>query len=374
MTYKRQVIYWANIKHARGIVNACRAALDAASGTTDANLPALVTDLQKAVFDLDRTDRIAPPIQSQADLTDRFLLDLKSPAQGLKTGFNKLDRIIGGLPAGLFTIAAPPGAGKTTYVHQLADQVAELNEAPVLYFTYEQSPYDLWIKSVARLTKIIGAPVKNESIKEGLSSAKVEEAARTYKRFAKWIKVIEGDRQHTVRRIRLLAQREKMKTGKAPVIVIDYLQILPFDDPTQDKRVAVDSLVSDLRRIARDVGSPVIAISAMSRAEYAKVKMSGFKESGGIEYGTDIAAILTVEKESEDGSERDVALNIIKNRNGRRGKVGMKYDMRHDYFEETDQGFVNYVDTLGKDDEQPAQSKKPKKWNARDQKSSSYRQ
>jgi replicative DNA helicase len=82
---------------------------------------------------------------------------------------------------------------------------------------------------------------------------------------------------------RELAQREKMKTGKAPVLIIDYLQIFPVDDPTQDKRVAVDFLVSDLRRIARDIGSPVIAISAMSRAEYDRVKLSGFKESGGIE-------------------------------------------------------------------------------------------
>lgn len=351
MTYKRQVIAWANIGHARGIGTAFMAALDAAAGEADADLPALVADLQKAVFDLDRTDRIAPPIRSQADLTEGFLLDLANPKPGLKTGFDKLDKIIRGLTPGHFVIAAPPSAGKTTYVLQLADQVAEQNKAPVLYFTFEQSAYDLWIKSIARLTKIAGSPVRNENIKEGLSSAKVEEAAKAYKRFAKWIKVIEGDRQHTVKRIRLLAQREKMKTGKAPVLVIDYLQILPVDDPTQDKRVAVDFLVSDLRRIARDIGSPVIAISAMSRAEYDKVKMSGFKESGGIEYGTDIAAILTVETESDDGAERDVALNIIKNRNGRRGKVGMKYDMTHDHFDETDQGFVNYLDTVGKDAE-----------------------
>ncbi len=124
MTYKRQVIYWANIQHARGIGNAFMAALDAAARTPDANLTALVAELQKAAFDLDRTDRIAPPILSQADLTDRFLLDLANPKLGLKTGFDKLDRIIRGLLHGLFVIAAPPSAGKTTYVLQQADQIA----------------------------------------------------------------------------------------------------------------------------------------------------------------------------------------------------------------------------------------------------------
>ena len=79
--------------------------------------------------------------------------------------------------------------------------------------------------------------------------------------------------------------------------------------------------------------------------------MSGSKEAGGIEYGADIAAIITVEDEDEEGAERTVALNIIKNRNGRRGRVGMKYDMTHDHFEETDSGYLSYLDTLGKDDE-----------------------
>jgi len=348
-TYKRQVSAWANIGHARTIGTAFMTALDAAAGEADADLPALVADLQKAVFDLDRTDRIAPPVLSQADMTDRFLLDLSNPTPGLKTGFSHLEKIIRGLPPGIFVIAAPPSAGKTTYVIQLADQVAQLNKTPVLFFSYEQSPYDLWVKSIARLSKIAGSPIKNEDIKEGKQTARVGEAAKTYKGFAKWIKVIEGDRQHTVKRIRLLAQREKMKTGKPPVIVIDYLQILPVDDPGQDKRVAVDFLVSDLRRIARDIGSPIIAISAMSRAEYDKVKMSGFKESGGIEYGADIASILSVEGEDNEGAVRTVALNIIKNRNGRRGKVGMTYDMTHDYFEERDSNNLSYMETLGKE-------------------------
>jgi replicative DNA helicase len=159
---------------------------------------------------------------------------------------------------------------------------------------------------------------------------------------------VEGT-QDTVKRIRLLAQREKVKTGKAPLLVIDYVQILPVEETAQGKRAAVDFLVSDLRRIARDIGSPVIAISAMSRAEYTNVKMSGFKESGGIEYGTDIAAILTVEDEDKSGAERTVALNIIKNRDGRRAKIGMKYEMTLDSFRETDQGFTSYMEAIGKE-------------------------
>ena len=361
--YKRKVIYWSNIVQARGIGFAYLAEVEAAAADPDADLPGLVANLQKTVFDTARTDRLSAPLRSEADLTDDFILDLESPKPGYKTGFDRTDKVIKGLKPGLFVIAAPPSAGKTTFAKQLADQVAKLNEAPVLFFSYEQSAAELRVKSLARLTKELRKPVENEVIKERtagedlinqtITSGKIKVAADEYKRFGKWIKIIEGDRQHTTGRIRLLSQRERMMTGKAPLIVIDYLQILPVNDPSlRDKRSEVDFLVSELRRMARDIETPVIAISAMSRAEYKDAKLSGFKESGGIEYAADIAAIMTVEDESNDGSERTVALNIIKNRNGRRGKVGMKYDMKHDHFEEEDFQTLNYLEALGKDTDQ----------------------
>jgi replicative DNA helicase len=197
----------------------------------------------------------------------------------------------------------------------------------------------------------------NEAIKEG--TAKREDlaaGAEAYKRFAKWITIIEGDSRNNIGDIRLKAQREKMKTGKAPVIIIDYLQILPIADASmRDKRSEVDFLVSELRRIARDIEAPIIAISSMSRAEYKSAKMTGFKESGGIEYGTDIAAVLTVEEEKKGGQDagtiRTVALNIIKNRNGRRGKIGMSYNMLVDTFSETDLQHLSYLEALGVDED-----------------------
>ena len=354
-TYKEKVIYWANIAEARRIGSAFQAAVEDAAKADRADMAELVADLQKTVFDIARTDRIAPPLKSEADLIDDFIADQKKPTRGYKTGFDRLEKIIRGLSPGLFVLAAPPSAGKTTFAKQLADQVAEESDVPVLFFSYEQSADELRVKSLARLTKVAGSPVTNEQIKEWSDAADIgaiNEAVEKYKSFGKWIKVIEGGREHTVGRIRLLAQRERMKTGKAPVIIIDYLQVLPVADmQLRDKRAEVDFLVSELRRIARDIAAPVIAISSMSRQEYAKARMSGFKESGGIEYGADIAAIMKVADEDKDGVERTVELNIIKNRNGRRGRVGLKYDMAHDSFEETDQGYLSYLESLGEDDE-----------------------
>jgi len=348
MTYMRTVIRRARIEHARDIGATFMTALD----HPDADPEALIAALQEQAFDMARTDFLSPPVRTQAELTTHYLAEVSAPRPGLKTGFNYLDKIIRGLTPGLFVIAAPPSAGKTTFVNQLADQVAKLNEVPILFFSYEQSAFDLWVKSIARLSGI-----GNEDIRAGLVAKgqkdKIREAAADYLPSGRWIKVIEGDRHQTADRIRLMANREKAKAGTIPpVLVIDYLQIVPAAESMTDKRSEVDALVSDLRRIARDIGSPVIAISSMSRAEYDKARMSGFKESGGIEYGADIAAILTVQSESEDKTERTVKLSVIKNRNGRRGYVGLAYHTTRDQFEETDQGELGYLEALGKDEDQ----------------------
>jgi len=345
-TYKRQIIARANIRQA-AIIG--REYLEKVNCADPDAIPGLVADLQKTVFDIEKTRRFMPPDRSEADLIDAFMADLDNPTPGYKTGFDKLNFLINGLKPGVFVIAAPPSAGKTTFVKQLADQVAEFNPGvPVLFLSYEQSAAELRIKTLARLSR-----KENQMIREAkIKGQAIEKAADKYRGFGRQLKVIEADFHHGVGTIRLLAQREKHLTGKAPVIVIDYLQVVPVADPAlKDKRAEVDFLVSELRRLARDIGSPVIAVSSMPRSEYKRVQMSAFKESGGIEYGTDVAAVMNVKEEYAEEAERDIDLAIIKNRNGRRKVINLKYEMMFDAFRETGEEDLNYLEALGKEDE-----------------------
>lgn len=345
-TYKRQIIARANVRQAARIG---REYLDKVEGADPDDIPGLIAGLQKTVFDIEKTKRFAPPDRPEADLIDGFMADLENPTPGYRTGFKYLDLLINGLKPGVFVIAAPPSAGKTTLVKQLADQVAEFNEGvPVLFLSYEQSAEELRIKSLARLSR-----KENQMIREGkIKGQAIEDAAEKYRDIGRRLKIIEADFHHNIGTIRLLAQREKLQTRKAPVIVIDYLQVVPVADPKlKDKRAEVDFLVSELRRLAREIGSPVIVVSSMPRSEYRTVQMSGFKESGGIEYGTDIAAIMDVKGENAEMSERTIDLAVIKNRAGRRKKINFRYEMKYDLFNEEGAEDLDYLTALGKDNE-----------------------
>jgi replicative DNA helicase len=344
-TFKRRIIARANHRQAAGLGRDFQDAVEAADPD---DLPGLVAGLQAAVLDIGKTKRFMPPDRAEADLVDAFVQDLTHPSPGYWSGFSHLDAVIGGLRPGVFVIAAAPSAGKTTFIKQMADQVAECNDGvPVLFFSYEQSASELRRKTLARLSKIDNQRIREGKVQEGDLAVAVE----YIRRFGRRLKVIEADVRHNVGMIRLIAQREKHQAGKSPVIFIDYLQIMPAADlKMKDKRAEVDSLVSELRRLARDIDVPVIVISSMSRAYYDQAKVEGFKESGGIEYGADLAAIMSVQAETPDRTERSIDLVILKNRNGGRRIVELNYKMKFDTFADGPSGrSYSYLDAMGKD-------------------------
>ncbi|MCE2188688.1 helicase DnaB, partial [Streptococcus thermophilus] len=71
------------------------------------------------------------------------------------------------------------------------------------------------------------------------------------------------------------------RTGKKPVVIIDYLQILkPTNDRGTDK-ANVTTSVNEMKKIATRYHIPVIVISSFNRLNYnSPVSMEAFKESG----------------------------------------------------------------------------------------------
>ena len=90
-------------------------------------------------------------------------------------------------------------------------------------------------------------------------------------------------------------------------------------------------MVSDLRRLARDLDAAVVAVSSVGRTSYDRPGMAAFKESGGVEYGADLGAVMTRKPDDPKGETtlkgiagrqwKRVSLDIVKNRNGERSRI-----------------------------------------------------
>ena len=119
-----------------------------------------------------------------------------------KTGFENIDGIIGCLYPGLYVLGAISSLGKTTFVHQLGDQLARDGDH-VLFFSLEQSRFEMVTKGMSRLTaqENLKTAVSAIDIRQGVLTDTVRRAAETYAGFAEHETIIECDINTTIETI-----------------------------------------------------------------------------------------------------------------------------------------------------------------------------
>ena len=179
------------------------------------------------------------------------------------------------------------------------------------------------------------------------------EGFEEYSKIAKRITIEETNFNYNTEKIREDIINHKMITGKAPVVVVDYLQVLPCLKDYGDDKKNIDFNITELKRISRDFDTPVFVISAVNRGNYKKqIGFEGFKASGGIEYTADVviglqysfmsdtsgksdSEIELLDREAKSKYPREMQTVILKNRNGSVGEyTDFIYEPKHNYFEE----------------------------------------
>lgn len=292
----------------------------------------------------------------------------------IPTGFSPLDNILdGGLYAGLYVVGAISSLGKTTFCLQIADQIAAAGH-DVLVFSLEMARNELIAKSISRLTLIRdlteNASTANAKTTRGVLTGTryasysqterelIQRSIAAYGEYARNIYITEGIGNVGVEEIRDKVQKHIRLTGKAPVLVIDYLQIIaPADMRATDKQ-NTDKAVLELKRLSRDYSIPVIGISSFNRDNYtAPVNLASFKESGAIEYSSDVLIGLQYDgmdyREGEADKAREkrirelmkeaveagktgrpqkIQVKILKNRNGSKGDTLLDFYPMFNYF------------------------------------------
>ena len=297
----------------------------------------------------------------------------------VSTGFENLDEILdGGFYPGLYIIGAISSLGKTTFALQVADNAAKKGQ-DVLVFSLEMGKQELIAKSISRLSfqkcKNWGSDLDFATTTRNLMNGKslnskervdfLNECIKGYSDYAGRIFYHIGIGDIGVEKIKAVIARHIRITGRKPLVIIDYLQIIaPFDMRATDKQ-NTDKAVVELKRASRDYDVPLFAISSFNRENYTSpVNIASFKESGAIEYTSDVlmalqfkgmdylkkedgkyedeksrtARIIQLRNEQEKNAEipgkaQELQLKILKNRNGRKGGVDLEFHPMFNCFE-----------------------------------------
>lgn len=269
-----------------------------------------------------RSMRVLDP----ADVLQRIYL-LTDAVEPIPTGFPSFDQIMGGGLMGgyLYILGAVSSLGKTTLTLQIADALAAAGH-PVLFVTIEQGASEIVAKSLSRIMRtnkdasgryhvMSAQDITSKARRDNWSdmqTAGLLRASEAYTRaIAPNMRILEGYEQPKVSDIMAAAKAMQARTGKAPAVFIDYLQLLAAPTDRDTDKQAIDKNVMSLRHLARDLKAPVFAISSLNRGSYAgAIDLDSFKESGAIEYGADV--LLGLQPEGIADKLDDVAENKSK--------------------------------------------------------------
>lgn len=289
------------------------------------------------------TSIMIKPKNAITDL-DYYEIEIAKHSKRFKTGFDQLDNALGGgAYEGLTVIGAISSAGKTSFMLQMCDQFAK-NGYDVLYYSLEMSKYDLITKSLSRLsynnridTNIalsvfdIQNGIANKSFTKEQQKA-FDLAKGKYTQYASHVYFC--DSIYSISAIKLDIGDFIREEKRTPVVIIDYLQIIePSIEYKCDAKAAMDSNIKELKKISKDNNVPIIAISSFNRNSYnSEISLSSFKESGMIEYGSDL--VLGLQPNAKD--KEAVTLKILKQRNGVTSDIKYKFVPEYSYFYELD--------------------------------------
>ncbi len=283
---------------------------------------------------------------------------------GVPSGFDRLDTLTSGLHDGDLTIiAARPGMGKTSFVLNIAANVAsprgrELAADPnqrweepgvgVVVFSLEMPREQLANRMVCSEGRVDVSKMRKGYLSQE-DWQKLTQSAGFLGKLPIWIDDSPSlgilELRAKVRRLQSEFNRVDeagQPTHRIGLVVVDYLQLMKGRDGAQSREQEISEISRGLKGLAKELKVPVIALSQLNRAvetrsdKSKRPQISDLRESGAIEQDADnILFIYRDDYYTKEASEEPNTAEIIvaKQRNGPTGTVKVRFDREYTRFD-----------------------------------------
>ncbi len=256
------------------------------------------------------------------------LSDNKAQITGSRTGFSALDKALVQMGQGdLVLVGARPGMGKTSFVMNIAVNVAKQTKKTVCVFSLEMPGEQLVTRMLSSEALVDSYALRSGEIKPDdwtrLATAAGELAG---------CEILIDDTSA----ITITDMKSKLRRVKnLGLVVVDYLQLMQSGRQIDNRAIELGEISRNLKIMAKDFGIPILCCVQLSRnTEGRTVKkpmLSDIRESGSIEQDADIVMFLYREeyyKDQSDAKTLEQEANtadviIAKNRHGAQGTVKM---------------------------------------------------
>ena len=332
----------------RKFIHACLFSLDEAQQDIRSTAD-LISYTQRQFNDIINFNESAKKSSLNDYFSNHFLVDIDNMKNyaNRSSGFDNLDQKQFFSP-GLYVIGATPAAGKTTFCWQLLEQLAQ-NGEDCIYCSYEMSRLELFSKSLARnlFKNSPDTTITAADIRRGAHSLQLDNIRNELANSKLNLSVFELQDESTDDLLALIRPL-CLNKAKAPVVCLDYLQIVPSS--RESAKLGIDDSVRKLKKFQRDTNTTFFVISSFNRTNYSQaVSFESFKESGNIEYTADVVWALQLfvlnslntfniadtRKQIDKAKKqqpRQIQLKCLKNRHGTNYDCFFNYFSAHDCF------------------------------------------
>ncbi|MBI5029558.1 MAG: replicative DNA helicase [Chloroflexi bacterium] len=199
---------------------------------------------------------------------------------GVSTGFNDLDKLLGGFqPSDLIICAGRPGSGKTSFALSIVQFASMIKRKRVALFSLEMSAEQLVQRMVASMGNL-----DSQALRLGkLNDEDYPRLVKATGELAETTIFIDDSAAITPIEIRAKCRRLQSEHG-LDMIIIDYLQLMTIRGRIENRVQEISQISRQLKELARELHVPVVALSQLSRAVEARddhrPQLADLRESG----------------------------------------------------------------------------------------------
>ncbi len=252
--------------------------------------------------------------------------------RGVPTGYQDLDRLLGGLQkSDLVILAARPSMGKTALALDIARNAATKHKVPVGIFSLEMSQAQLVDRMLSAQAGVDMWKMRTGRLGDNSADDDFPRIGHAMGILSESPIYIDDSATTNIMEMRTKARRLQSEYGLG-LLIIDYLQLMEGRASTENRVQEVSEISRGLKGLARELNIPVLALSQLSRAvEMGNPpipKLSHLRESGSIEQDADVVMFIYREEYYKKGSDKRGIAEIIvsKHRNGPTGQIELYFD------------------------------------------------
>jgi replicative DNA helicase len=254
----------------------------------------------------------------QAEQASTYIGNLYVPdltSKRIQTGLQRLDRALCGLRCGTMSIVgARPSVGKTSFALNVAQSQLDTDNT-VDFFSLEMTSHQIYDRLLSSLLNINYGKINENNLNDGERgdmSHKLSDITSSKK-----LRVFEDT--YTIEGI-----AKTISDTKPQLVVVDYIQVVRTMEHFRDKRLQIDYISSEFKRLAKQYDCHIMVLSQIARAGADAPKMSDLKESGGLEADGDYIMLLhRPYVNCKDGNYKpeDSSILLDKNKFGNTGVI-----------------------------------------------------